>query len=106
MSARKGLIRALLAALLLFAPASLSAEPADLIVANAKIRVEDGRFQSALAVRDGRFVAFGDAAAIAALRGPKTRLIDAGGRTVIPGLIDSHIHAIRAGLTFDSEASF
>jgi len=40
------------------------------------------------------------------LVGPSTRVIDAGGRTIIPGLIDSHIHAIRAGLTFSSEVTF
>lgn len=41
-----------------------------------------------------------------AIVGARTRVIDAGGRTIIPGLIDSHIHAIRAGLTFAHEASF
>ena len=40
---------------------------------------------------------------VRALAGPATRIVDLGGRTVIPGLINSHIHAIRAGLTFTSE---
>jgi predicted amidohydrolase YtcJ len=40
---------------------------------------------------------------IRALAGPDTRTVDLGGRTVIPGLIDSHIHAIRAGLTYGTE---
>ena len=51
----------------------------------------------ALAVRDGKIAAIGNSADIRALAGPSTRVIDLGGRTVIPGLIDSHIHAIRAG---------
>ena len=57
----------------------------------------------ALAVRDGKIAAVGTTADIRALAGPNTRVIDLDGRTVIPGLIDSHIHAIRAGLTFTTE---
>ena len=57
----------------------------------------------ALAVRDGKIAAVGSTADIRALAGPNTRAIDLDGRTVIPGLIDSHIHAIRAGLTFTTE---
>ncbi|MCC6474972.1 MAG: amidohydrolase family protein [Burkholderiales bacterium] len=54
----------------------------------------------ALAVRDGRIVALGRSAQLRRLAGAGTRVIDLRGRTVIPGLIDSHIHAIRAGLTY------
>ena len=57
----------------------------------------------ALAVRDGKIAAIGNSTDIRALAGPATRVIDLGGRTVIPGLIDSHIHAIRAGLTYTTE---
>ena len=57
----------------------------------------------ALAVRDGRIAAIGGTSGIRALAGPSTRVIDLGGRTVIPGLIDSHIHAIRAGLSYTTE---
>ena len=57
----------------------------------------------ALAVRDGKIAGVGNSADIRALAGPATRVIDLGGRTVIPGLIDSHIHAIRAGLSFTTE---
>src|SRR5262249_24826484 len=45
----------------------------------------------------------GSTADIRATAGASTRIIDLGGRTVIPGLIDSHIHAIRAGLTWHTE---
>jgi predicted amidohydrolase YtcJ len=54
-------------------------------------------------VRDGRIAAVGATADIRALAGPNTRVVDLAGRSVIPGLIDSHIHAIRAGLTFATE---
>src|SRR6185369_14569985 len=57
----------------------------------------------ALAIRDGHIAAIGTSAEIRALTGPDTRAIDLEGRTVIPGLIDSHIHAIRAGLTYTTE---
>jgi predicted amidohydrolase YtcJ len=70
--------------------------PADLVVLDAKILTVDDRFREAqaLAVRDGRFVAVGSTAAVRALIGGSTRVIDGGGRTVIPGLIDSHVHAL------------
>src|SRR3954447_10420885 len=71
-------------------------EPADLVVLDAKIlTVDDGfRVAQALAVRDGRFVAVGSAAEVRARIGATTRVIDGGGRTIIPGLIDSHVHAL------------
>src|SRR5258706_12745564 len=77
-------------------------ELADLILVNGRIATQDGRgsFASALAIRGERFAAVGDERSIAALRGPGTRVIDAGGRTVIPGLNDSHIHVIRGGLNY------
>ncbi|MEQ1772286.1 MAG: amidohydrolase [Burkholderiales bacterium] len=54
-------------------------------------------------MRDGKIAAIGNSSAIRALAGPSTRTIDLDGRTVIPGLIDSHIHAIRAGLSYANE---
>ena len=70
---------------------------------NGKIVTYDAAPAQALAVRDGKIAAIGSTADIRALAAPSTRVIDLGGRTVIPGLIDSHIHAIRAGLTCTTE---
>ena len=75
----------------------------DTILINGKLVVYDGAPAQALAVRDGKITAIGRTAKILALVGPGTRVIELGGRTVIPGLIDSHIHAIRAGLSYNTE---
>jgi len=75
----------------------------DTILINGKLVVYDGAPAQALAVRDGKIMAIGRTAKIRALGGPATRVIDLGGRTAIPGLIDSHIHAIRAGLSYNTE---
>jgi predicted amidohydrolase YtcJ len=84
------------------------AQPVDLIVTNARIATLDARASQAqaLAVRDGRIVAVGSAESVAPLAGAQTRRIDAGGRRVIPGLIDSHIHAIRAALSYSTEVNW
>lgn len=77
----------------------------DLIVHNASITTMDPglREAQALAAAGGRFAAIGTDAEILALRGPGTRVIDAGGRRVIPGLNDSHLHIIRGGLNYNLE---
>jgi hypothetical protein len=73
------------------------------LLVNGKIVRYDAAPAEALAVRDGTIAAVGNTAELRKLAGPNTRVVDLGGRTVIPGLIDSHIHAIRAGLTWQSE---
>ena len=88
---------------LLLATGSALAQSPDTVLVNGKIVVYDGAPAQALAVRDGKIAAIGSTAEIRALAGASTRVIDLGGRTVIPGLIDSHIHAIRAGLTYTTE---
>src|SRR5207244_12483390 len=52
---------------------------------------------TAVGVRGGKFVAVGADREMARLRGPRTRMVDAGGRTLIPGLNDSHLHPTRGG---------
>ena len=78
---------------------------ADLIVSNARITTLDPARPgaTALAVRDGRFIAVGDDAGLRGLRGDRTLMVDAGGRRLIPGLNDSHIHVIRGGLNYHLE---
>jgi len=75
---------------------------AELILRNARVTTLDrGRpSAAAVAVAGGRFLAVGDEAEAMAHAGPATRVIDAGGRRAIPGLIDSHIHVIRGGLNY------
>lgn len=58
---------------------------------------------SAVAIADGKFLAVGDLEDVMRHRGPATRLIDLAGRTVIPGLNDSHLHLIRGGLNYNLE---
>src|SRR5437763_951642 len=72
---------------------------ADLIVTNARIyTVDDGHpLVSALAVRDGKVQFVGAMREAMVLRGPATRVIDAAGRTVIPGMIDAHAHLFGLG---------
>ncbi|MBI4478915.1 MAG: amidohydrolase family protein [Acidobacteria bacterium] len=66
----------------------------DTILHNGKILTADDAFSiaQAVAIRDGRFIAVGDSARILRMEGPQTQLIDLQGRTVTPGLIDTHFH--------------
>ena len=83
----------------LSAPALLSAQPtrpapADLIVTNARVYTADEArpLAEAFAVRDGRVVFVGSRQEADALKGSATRVLDAAGRTVIPGMVDAHGH--------------
>lgn len=65
-----------------------------LVLVNAKVFTADAArpYAQAVAVEDGRFLAVGSDEHVRALAGPKTRIIDAGGRLVTPGLIEAHVH--------------
>jgi predicted amidohydrolase YtcJ len=78
---------------------------ADLILFNGRVTTLDALHpeMSAVAVRDGKFAATGSDAEVLRTRGPHTRVIDLGGRRVVPGLNDSHLHLIRGGLNFNLE---
>jgi len=89
-------------ALLLGACAREPGHPAaDLVVRNGDLRtmVAAQPRASALAVRNGVIVYIGDDAGAAGWTGPQTKVLDAAGRTVLPGLIDSHIHAADGALS-------
>ena len=89
-----------LVALTAIVASSQSQPPPSLIVHNGKILTVDAQFRSveAMAIRDGRIVAVGRNADILKLAGPGTERTDLGGKTVLPGLIDSHVHAPAASM--------
>lgn len=72
---------------------------AELIVTNARVLTMDDRAPraEAVAVAGGRIVAVGTCAEVAALAGPSTQVIDAGGRTLLPGFVESHLHLVLGG---------
>jgi predicted amidohydrolase YtcJ len=84
------------------------AQARDVLFFNGRIATQDakGSFSEALLVRDGTIAAAGNARDLRRRAGADATRIDLGGRTVIPGLIDSHIHAIRAGRTFATEVNW
>jgi predicted amidohydrolase YtcJ len=85
-----------------------SAQTADTVLFNGKIVTVDKDFsvREALAIENGRVLASGTSGAMKKLAGDRAKLIDLGGRTVIPGLTDGHIHGIRAALTFGTEVNW
>ncbi|KAE9654969.1 amidohydrolase [Pseudomonas sp. PB105] len=78
---------------------------ADLILFNGQFHTVDRENPraTAVAIHQGRFVAVGTDGEAMALRGSGTQVIDLKGRTVIPGLNDSHLHLIRGGLNYNLE---
>lgn len=77
----------------------------DLILHNARITTLDRRrpVATALAVSDGLFHTVGSESEVLPLATPQTRVVDAKGATLIPGLNDSHLHLIRGGLNYNLE---
>jgi predicted amidohydrolase YtcJ len=82
---------------LLVAASPASAQAPDLILHNGKILTVDTSFSiaSAVAIRGERIIAIGSNEEVRRLSGPETDQIDLAGRTVIPGLIDNHLHYLR-----------
>lgn len=77
---------------------SMDERPATLVIVNARVWTGTDREAEAVAVVDDRISAVGSNAAVRRLIRDQTRIIDAGGRRVIPGITDSHIHIVSGGL--------
>jgi predicted amidohydrolase YtcJ len=94
-----------IAALVLVSTITAQTTPADLIVFNGKIITVDERFSitQAVAIRGNQIAAVGSNQDITRLAGAATRRIDLRGRSVIPGLIDNHMHLLRYGTTWKYE---
>jgi predicted amidohydrolase YtcJ len=93
--------------LLFFLPVCVFAQThpaADLIVTNAKVWTVDkaNPTAQAVAVLGDRIVAVGVNADIEAWRGPVTKVIDAGGKLLLPGFNDAHVHFVSGGLQLDA----
>jgi predicted amidohydrolase YtcJ len=78
-------------------------DAADAVFVNGKVVAVDGAatIAEAFAVRDGRFVEIGNSEAVMATAGPETTIVELNGRTVVPGLADSHLHAAGGGSGID-----
>src|ERR1043165_1899996 len=104
-------MRQILLALLLLLPQSTRWTPyADVIFTNGKIVTVDANFSvaQALAIKEGKLIAVGTNADALAHRGPNTKVLDLAGKTVIPGLQDSHIHFLSLGedVTYEADQTF
>ncbi|MFL7905371.1 amidohydrolase [Azospirillum argentinense] len=107
---RRGAIAGSAAATLLASPlltrlGNAAMPSSDLLIVNARITTLDraNPQADAVAIRDGRFLAVGREAEVRTAASPDAAVIDAKGRRLIPGLIDSHIHVIRGGLNYNME---
>ena len=98
---------AVLATVISAVSAHAQAPAADAILVNGKIITVDdaSSIVQAIAIHDGKVLAVGSNEDIRKRADGRTTVVDLGGRTVVPGLMDSHIHALRAGLTYSVELS-
>jgi predicted amidohydrolase YtcJ len=91
-----------------FSAGVAQAQIADTVLFNGKVLTGDKDFsiREALAIDHGRVLGTGTSQQMRKLAGEHARLIDLGGRTVIPGLTDGHIHGVRAAATFGTEVNW
>ena len=93
---RRSAVVLLIAAFVADPGAQTPAREADLVLLDGRVITVDDRFSiaSAVAVRDGRFIAVGSNEDVRVHVGSKTRVINGRGRAVVPGFIDTHVHAL------------
>ena len=95
--------------LIVIAGAARAQQPVpDVVLSNGKIITVDERFTiaQAVAIKGDRIIAVGANQEIVQMAGPNTRRIDLQGRAVVPGLIDNHMHLLRAAATWVRELRF
>ena len=99
-------MKIILTVLVLSLTACHMGNPPDMIIKNGKILTVDARFAiaEAVAIRNDKFMAVGSNDQIMKLADSRTRIIDAGGKTVVPGLIDAHLHPEMASISELEEA--
>src|SRR6188474_2163655 len=97
--------RLFLAVVLVLPVVAFAQTNADLILTNGKIITVDEKFTiaQAVAIKGDRIVAVGTNQDVLRLAGSATRRIDLRGRAVVPGLIDNHMHLLRAAATWPLE---
>ena len=88
------------AACALLAGSTLTAQSPDLILLHGKVITVDAKFSiaQAVAIRDGRIVKVGSNRDVLGLKTASTRVVDLGGKPLLPGLIDSHVHPSDASM--------
>ena len=88
-------------------PSKATGIVADLIVINARVLTSEPAMPraQAFAVRDSKFLAVGTTADIRNLAGPNTRVVNAAGRTITPGFIDTHCHPSGVGELYSADAN-
>lgn len=90
--------------MLLWVSGAAAQSKADIIITNAKVTTGDGSATAeAVSIAGNKVLSTGTNQQVLKSKGKQTKVIDAGGRRVIPGLFDSHLHVIRGGRFYNTE---
>lgn len=99
------IIKTIILSTFLLAVSLVQAQKADIIITNGKVSTLDSKNSEvqAVAISGNKILKTGTNAQILKLKGSQTKVIDAKGNRVIPGLFDSHLHVIRGGRFYNLE---